>query len=263
VHIELPEAMPVPKRQKGCKETVEYTLGTAPHVHTLHTKKTSTVAETLAKIRKERPGVAMEQIQVAGAAVDEDVQVEDWISRSRNHPFQVVVSRLVEVRIWRRGPERTMPARTSRTQEEFTQAAKGLVTTRKDAIVRRRGGEPSWEVRAGHTYELVETAQVTIKLYDTAGKPHEFKATGAIELGELVELVKTRFGLLKWEQVFIKRTDEQPFWAEDRGKYSLTMVYDQEADTRLQISVRFDATDRTYFTDEFIFDQTGDLDALV
>jgi hypothetical protein len=56
-------------------------------------------------------------------------------------------------------------------------------------------GSEDWEVRAGHTYELVETAQMTMRPYDTAGKPHDIKAAGTITLGELADLVKAKHGL--------------------------------------------------------------------
>jgi hypothetical protein len=49
--------------------------------------------------------------------------------------------------------------------------------------------------------------------------------------------------------------------AEDRGKYRLITVYDEDEDTRLRISVRFDVPDRTHFSEEIRFDQTRDLDA--
>jgi hypothetical protein len=91
-----------------------------------------------------------------------------------------------------------MPPRTSWTQREFAQAAKSAVPARKDVIMRRLGGDPNWEVKAGHTYELIEMVQVTLKLCDAAGEPHDFKVAGTIDLGELSDLVRTRLGLPKW-----------------------------------------------------------------
>jgi hypothetical protein len=104
---------------------------------------------------------------------------------------------------------------------------------------------------------------MTVRIYDTAGKPHDIKASGAVTQGEHADLVRAKHGLPVWEKVIIRRADGQPFLAEDRGKYTLTTVYDEDDDTRLRISVRFDAPDRTYSTEEIRFDETGGLDSLM
>jgi hypothetical protein len=44
-----------------------------------------------------------------------------------------------------------------------------------------------WGVKAGHTYEMLETAAMSLKLYDTSGKVHEFKVPGTTTLGDFQE----------------------------------------------------------------------------
>jgi hypothetical protein len=99
VHIELPESMPEIGKPKDGHVGVEYTLGTSTHVHSVRVKTSNTIEETLAQIRKKHPGVSMEQVQVAGAEVDGNQPITDWLSRSTNHPLQIIIGPLVEVRI--------------------------------------------------------------------------------------------------------------------------------------------------------------------
>jgi hypothetical protein len=92
------------------------------------------------------------------------------------------------------------------------------------------------------------------------GKPHEVKVPGTISLGELADQIRAKFKIPVWDTIIIKRADDKPFCAEDRGTYALQTVCDEEADTRLKITVRFDALDRTFFSGEIKFDQTKDFE---
>jgi hypothetical protein len=63
-------------------------------------------------------------------------------------------------------------------------------------------------------------------------------------------------------RVSIRRKDAKLFWVEHGGKYVVQTTYDEDADTRLQLRIRYDAPDRTYFVDKIRFDATKDLDTL-
>jgi hypothetical protein len=119
-------------------------------------------------------------------------------------------------------------------------------------------GFVNWEIRAGHTYEMLETGPKTIMLHDTAGKQHTFKISGATTMADLVAEVQTKKCIPEWEQVIIKRADGKPFWIEDKGTYTLVTIYDESRDNLLHVTVRFDAVDRTYISEEFRFDPAGE-----
>jgi hypothetical protein len=137
------------------------------------------------------------------------------------------------------------------SQEQFTNAAKAAVGGRGDKFLARRIGaeEEPWEVRAGHTYELVETSMVTLRVSREGKKSLEVKIPGTASIGDVT--AKNR--------VTIKSTDEKLFWLENGGKYQMEQTYDEEADTRLRLRIRYDAPDRTYIVDQIRFDATGDL----
>jgi hypothetical protein len=61
---------------------VAYTSGESTHVHDIRAKTTNTTEETLAQIRRRHPGITMEQVHVAGAEVDGDQPITDWLSRT-------------------------------------------------------------------------------------------------------------------------------------------------------------------------------------
>jgi hypothetical protein len=63
--------------------------------------------------------------------------------------------------------------------------------------------------------------------------------------------------------VTVKRTDGKSFWLENGGKYQVTQTYDEEADMRLKLRIRYDAPYRTYIVEEIRFDASRDLNRLL
>jgi hypothetical protein len=66
------------------------------------------------------------------------------------------------------------------------------------------------EVRAGFTWEVLETALVAMRLHDANGKTHEYKLPGTTTLNELCESVRANEHIRKWNKIEIKRTDGKP-----------------------------------------------------
>jgi hypothetical protein len=151
----------------------------------------------------------------------------------------VVVSPLVEVILLYRGIERTSVAASTWSQEQFTNGAKAAVNGRGDKFLARRVGaeEEPWEIRAGHTYELVETGNLTIKLYQKTKKLFEIKIAGTASIGDVAERVSSHMKLPPWEHITIKRMDGKTFWLENGGKYQVEQSYDEEGDTRPRLKI--------------------------
>jgi hypothetical protein len=51
-------------------------------------------------------------------------------------------------------------------------------------------------------------------------------------------------------KLIIRRSDDKPFWIEDKGQPTLLIQYDPDSDTRLSIRVRFDTPDQTDYAED-------------
>jgi hypothetical protein len=118
------------------------------------------------------------------------------------------------------------------------------------------------EVREWFTYAAMETRKMTIKVHDTNHVSHELQIESDRPLSDLITLLCSRFGILEWHSVVIRRSDSKPFWIEDRGQYTITTQYDPDRDIRPSLRGRFDTLERIYHADDVriaLDGQAGDL----
>jgi hypothetical protein len=171
-----------------------------------------------------------------------------------------VISPLVETMLLFRGVERRFVPTATWSREQYAQGARGAVGLKeKQVTVRRLGGEEdSWEVRAGHTYELLETTKFPVKVHRAGHKTFDLNVAGPDSIGDVAAEISRDLKLQPWEQVHIRRKHGKLFYLEKGGAYTMTVGYDPDADSRLRLRIRYDALDRTFLVEDFIFDQATD-----
>jgi hypothetical protein len=253
LHIKVKTAKKAPAG--GKKQVVEYVVGAKSFQATM--KSGDSIEKLLNEIRKVCKSLAVERIRLE----DSELMMSQTLNEITGKKVIVVVSPLVEVILLFKGTERRFVATSSWNREQFAGAARAAVGSRGDkATVRRIGGEEDpWEVRAGHTYELVETIQMTIKVLRDGQKTLDVKVAGPDSIGDVAAKITRQLKLPPWEQVRLRRSDGKAFWLENGGKYVILQEYDEEADTRLKLSVRYDAPDRTFIVEQVRFDASKDL----
>jgi hypothetical protein len=202
---------------KGKKQRIEYVIG--PKTHAVISREDETIEKLLNDIRRAHRRITIERIKTESAELRMDQRVAEIVGQK----VIVAINPLVEVRLLYRGVERTMIATSTWTQVQFTDAAKAPVGERGEKFLARRVGaeKEAWEVRAGHTYELVETSLLTLKLYRKTKEFVEIKLPGTASIGEVAEQVSRHLKLPAWENVTIKRMDGKSFWLENAGKYQV------------------------------------------
>jgi hypothetical protein len=146
-------------------------------------KSGDTIEKLLNEIRKVQRSITIERIRLE----DMGFQMSQTLSEIEGRKVIVVVSPLVETILLFRGTERRFVATASWSREQFAMAAKAAVGLRGDKVTARRlgGEEGPWEVKAGHTYELVETVQMTIKVHRDGQKTLEIKVAGPDSIGDV------------------------------------------------------------------------------
>jgi hypothetical protein len=99
---------------------------------------------------------------------------------------------------------------------------------------------------------------MTIKVLRDGQKTFDVKVAGPDSIGDVAAKISRQLKLPPWEQVRLRRVDGKPFWLENGGKYQMLQEYEDEADTRLKLMVRYDAPDRTFIVEQIRFDASGD-----
>jgi hypothetical protein len=107
-------------------------------------------------------------------------------------------------------------------------------------------GLDSWDVREGFLYDILETKKMDINLHDTDGKAHAIQIEGDRSITDLQEFVRRRYKIPARHRIIIMRQEIKPFWIEQDAHYTLAIQYDPNADARLRVRVRVDATDRSF-----------------
>lgn len=115
-------------------------------------------------------------------------------------------------------------------------------------------GLDNWEIRAGTTYETVETREMTLKCTDVDNKRFAIKMTGDKTLNEICEACHAQWGLQPWIRVTIKRQDKQPFFMKHNDEYIVLTEYDPDKDPRPEVTLRIDLSDRTYLIEKVRID---------
>jgi hypothetical protein len=94
-----------------------------------------------------------------------------------------------------------------------------------------------------------------ITIHDTGGKKHKLSIEGDRSISDIQTNTRQRWRLPAWIKVIIQRRDGQPFFMEDIADYIVAMQYDPDLDPRPLISVRIDASDRSYLLDDTRVDE--------
>jgi hypothetical protein len=114
-------------------------------------------------------------------------------------------------------------------------------------------GLSSWEIRAGYTYWVAETRQMTISIFHTDHKKTTLKTPGNSTLDGVCEAYRTRWHLPIWDYITITRADNAPFWVEEKGEYAATVQYDPDRDTRIVCRIRVETSKegKIYIIDDY------------
>jgi hypothetical protein len=228
----------VEEGKKPTQQEASYVIGDQPQVFKIIVRRTLTIGEVKERIALTHKGKPITAVGYAEAEISDDDPSEDWMRRIGTTPFQVRTSMVTQVILSWRGTETPMTARESWTKKEFTEAAKQhLYHTGRVRIEPQ--GLSTWEIRAGFRYDVIETKKMYINLHDTDWKVHKLQSEGDRSLEEVA-------GFPAWNKVIIQRQDGQPFWIENKAHCTLVTQCDPNSDPRQLVSVRIDATDRSY-----------------
>jgi hypothetical protein len=158
------------------------------------------------------------------------------MTRTNGAPLQAVVSRLIQVILGWRGREIHMAGRESWTEIE----PQGLTT---------------WEVRRGFLYSVIETQKTDITLHDTDGKKNKLSIEVDRRVRGVQNHMRKRWELPVWIKVIVQRQDGKPFFTEDKARCIVATQYDPDLDPRPLVSIRIDASDRSYLLDDIGVDE--------
>jgi hypothetical protein len=104
---------------------------------------------------------------------------------------------------------------------------------------------------------------MSLRMYQGTKKLFVVKTPGTASIGDVAKQISRHMKPSPWTNVTIRRSDVKDFWIEDGGRYQVETTYDEEADTRLRLRIRYDAPDRTFFVETIGFDATKDLNQLL
>jgi hypothetical protein len=162
----------------------------------IYARDEDTIEKLLNRIREVQKTISISRIRTE----DGELMMGQTVAEIVGRRIIAVVSPQVEVTLLYQGVERRMVATESWNQEQLTNALKAAVGGRGDKFLARRLGaeEGPWEVRAGHTCELVETSRMTLKMVAEKGK-FDVKIPGTASIGEVAAKVSQHLKLPLWE----------------------------------------------------------------
>jgi hypothetical protein len=100
--------------------------------------------------------------------------------------------------------------------KEFTdEALKQIGFAGKVVIIPLGIVDVQWAVRAGHTYEIRETAKLNITVHDTDGKTHKLKIEGDKTALDIEEIFREKWRHEQWIKITMARCDGKPFFMEE------------------------------------------------
>jgi hypothetical protein len=73
-------------------------------------------------------------------------------------------------------------------------------------------GLDAWEIRAGTTYDIRETRQITLKCKDTDNRDFLIKIQGNKDIEDVQEACRQHLGFGPWIRIAISRTDLKKFF---------------------------------------------------
>jgi hypothetical protein len=86
-----------------------------------------------------------------------------------------------------------------------------------------------------------------LKCKDADSRDFIIKVQGNKEVEDVQEACRQHWGYGPWVRIAISRTDGKPFFLQHEALYSVAATYDPSLDTRLNVTLRIDLSDRTYF----------------
>jgi hypothetical protein len=219
-------------------------------------QKGSTVEEfrdSLKYIHKKHQitGIASEGSQIA----DED-DLEEWLHRSVDKPFQVLLVKHVQVVLDFRGTHQHFAVQENLSEKNFKIVARiHLRLPPKTKISVRLLGFDNWQIKAGHTYAVAESRKMKINVHETNLSRRQLEINGDIDYPDVCEAYRLAARLPSWTRITIKRCDDKAFWIEDKGDYTVEAAYDSSLDTRFRFDIRIDAVHegRTFLIQNYRF----------
>jgi hypothetical protein len=176
-----------------------------------------------------------------GYIIAQEDDLEEWINRTSEKPFRILPTKQVQVIIDFRGTHQHFVVSENASEKGFRQAVRiHLRLPTKTKLTVRLLGQDRWEIKAGHTYAVMEPRKMQINLHDLHLKTCRLEVPGNLELHEVCEVYRAKVGLPAWFVITIARSDGNPFWIEDKGEYTVETRYDPNLDTRPLCGIRID-----------------------
>jgi hypothetical protein len=138
---------------------------------------------------------------------------------------------MVQVALDYMGVIRQMNVRLNATKSEFLSLVKAFLWVSQNLDAKLLGTD-AWEIRAGHTYGIRETRQLTLKCKDADSRDFTLKVQGNKDIDEVQEACRRYWGFGPWIKITIARTDGQKFFLQDNAAYTVVATYDASLDPR-------------------------------
>jgi hypothetical protein len=90
-----------------------------------------------------------------------------------------------------------------------------------------------------------------LKCKDADSRDFTLKVQGNKDITDVQEACRQRRGYEPWIHIAIARTDGKEFFLQDGATYTVVATYDSSLDTRPEVTLRIDLSDRTYFIPKF------------
>jgi hypothetical protein len=231
---------------------VVYTLEGESIVNRFNIKNTATMGDVRSRISQMHKGTPIPALMFEGSTFADEDSFNDWALRSGGVPRQIVakVLPLVQVIVDYMEVERHMAVRVGTSKSEFLNQVKTFLGTSHNLDATPLGLD-AWEIRAEVTYDIRETRQITLKCKDAGNRDFTIKIQGNKEIEDVQEACRQHWGFGPWIRVAISRADGKNFFLQDGALYSVAATYDSSLDTRLNVTLRIDLSDRTYFIPNF------------
>jgi hypothetical protein len=185
---------------------VDYMVGTESYKITV--RRGTTVEQLRDRLNLVHKGRGITAIMSEGCQIANEDSVEEWLQRSKGIPLEAVVPKKVQVVFDFKTTQKHFTIHETATEEEFKALVKPFLSLNPRVQISVIPlGLDDWEIRAGFTYWVAESRQMSITVYDTAHKKTTLKLPGNATLNDACELYRTKWHLPTWDTITITRPD--------------------------------------------------------
>jgi hypothetical protein len=75
----------------------------------------------------------------------------------------------------------------------------------------------TWEVKAGFLYMVMDMRKLPITLHDQSGRAHKIQVEGDKSALDFEGMIRDAWKLEPWVTVTVRRSDDKPFWVDEKA----------------------------------------------